>query len=36
MNLITISLLVLGGTGLVAAVLLYLIAQRFKVEEDPH
>lgn len=35
MSLIPISLLVLGGTGLVASVLLYLIAQRFKVEEDP-
>ena len=35
MNLILISLLVLGITGLVAAILLYLIAQKFKVEEDP-
>jgi len=35
MNPIIISLLVLGVTGLVAAVLLYLIAQKFKVEEDP-
>lgn len=35
MNLIVISLLVLGVTGLVAAVLLYLVAQKFKVEEDP-
>ncbi|MCQ2341518.1 MAG: Fe-S cluster domain-containing protein [Paludibacteraceae bacterium] len=35
MNLIVISLLVLGITGIVAAVLLYLIAQKFKVEEDP-
>lgn len=35
MNLILISLLVLGVTGLVAAVLLYLVAQKFKVEEDP-
>lgn len=35
MNLIVISLLVLGITGLVAAILLYLIAQKFKVEEDP-
>ena len=35
MNLILISLAVLGVTGLVAAVLLYLIAQKFKVEEDP-
>ena len=35
MNLILISLAVLGVTGLVAAVLLYLVAQKFKVEEDP-
>ena len=35
MNLIVISLIVLGATGLVAAVSLYLIAQKFKVEEDP-
>ena len=35
MNLIVISLLVLGVTGLVAAVLLYFVAQKFKVEEDP-
>jgi len=35
MNLILISLLVLGVTGLASSVLLYLIAQKFKVEEDP-
>ncbi len=35
MDLILIALLVLGVTGLVAALLLYLIAQKFKVEEDP-
>lgn len=35
MNVIVISLLVLGVTGLVAAVLLFFIAQKFKVEEDP-
>lgn len=35
MNVIIISLIVLGITGLVAAVLLYIIAQKFKVEEDP-
>ncbi len=35
MNLILISLAVLGVTGLVAAVLLFLIARKFKVEEDP-
>ena len=35
MNLIVISLIVLGCTGLIAAVLLYAVAQKFKVEEDP-
>ncbi len=35
MNLIVISLLVLGITGLAAALLLYLTARKFKVEEDP-
>ena len=35
MNLVLISLAVLGVTGLVAAVLLYFVAQKFKVEEDP-
>ena len=35
MNPIVISLLVLGATGLVAAVLLFIVAQKFKVEEDP-
>ena len=35
MNLILISLAVLGVTGLVAAVLLYFVAQKFKVFEDP-
>lgn len=35
MNTILISLIVLGVTGLVAAVLLYFVAQKFKVEEDP-
>lgn len=34
-NVILISLLVLGCTSLLAAVLLYVIAQKFKVEEDP-
>ncbi|MGM9838349.1 MAG: Fe-S cluster domain-containing protein [Paludibacteraceae bacterium] len=33
--MILISLGVLGVTGLVAAVLLYFIARKFKVEEDP-
>ncbi len=35
MNVIIISLLVLGVTGLIAAILLFIIAQKFKVEEDP-
>ena len=35
MKFILIALLVLGVTGCVAAVLLYLIARQFKVEEDP-
>jgi RnfABCDGE-type electron transport complex B subunit len=35
MNLIVISLLVLGITGCAAALLLYLTARKFKVEEDP-
>jgi len=35
MNILLISLLVLGATGLIAAVLLFVIASRFKVEEDP-
>lgn len=35
MNLITIALIVLGVTGLLSAVLLYIVAQKFKVDEDP-
>lgn len=35
MNLILISMGLLGATGLVAAVLLYFVSQAFKVEEDP-
>lgn len=35
MNIICISLVVLGCTALLAAVLLYATARRFKVEEDP-
>jgi len=35
MNLILISMGVLGATGLVAAVLLYFVSLAFKVEEDP-
>ena len=32
---ILLSLLVLGLTGLIASVLLYVVARRFAVEEDP-
>ena len=35
MNLILISMGVLGATGLVAAVLLYFVSLAFRVEEDP-
>ena len=35
MNIIVSSLLVLGVMGILAAVLLYFIARKFKVEEDP-
>lgn len=35
MNIVLIALLVLGATGLLAAVLLYVIARQFRVEEDP-
>ena len=35
MNLILISMGVLGITALVAAILLYFVSQFFKVEEDP-
>jgi len=35
MELILISMGVLGVTGFVAAVLLYVVSQLFKVEEDP-
>lgn len=35
MYTILYSLLVLGLTGLLASVLLYIVAQKFKVEEDP-
>jgi len=35
MNLILISMGVLGVTALVAAILLYFVSQYFKVEEDP-
>lgn len=35
MEIILYSLLILGVTGCLAAVLLYFVAQKFKVEEDP-
>ena len=35
MNIVLIALLVLGVTGLLAAVLLFVIARQFRVEEDP-
>ncbi len=35
MNLILIALITLGVAGLLAALILYFVAQRFKVEEDP-
>ncbi len=34
-NIIVIALIALGGLGLIAAVVLYLIANKFKVFEDP-
>ena len=34
-NILLISLLVLGILGAVLAVVLYIVAQRFKVEENP-
>lgn len=35
MNVIAISLIVLGGIGCLSAVVLYVVAQKFKVDEDP-
>lgn len=35
MNVIVISLIVLGGIGCLSAVVLYVVAQKFKVVEDP-
>lgn len=35
MNIVLIALLILGLTGFAAAVLLFLTARKFKVEEDP-
>ncbi|MBR1929537.1 MAG: Fe-S cluster domain-containing protein [Paludibacteraceae bacterium] len=35
LNLIVISLIALGVTGLLAALVLYLFARKFRVEEDP-
>lgn len=34
MNIITISVIILGAIGCIAAVILYIVAQKFKVEED--
>ncbi|MCQ2252514.1 MAG: RnfABCDGE type electron transport complex subunit B [Bacteroidales bacterium] len=34
-NVIVVSLLVLGGIAILAAAILYVIARKFKVEEDP-
>ena len=34
-NVIVISILILGGIAILAAVILYVIARKFKVEEDP-
>ena len=34
-NVIVMSILVLGGIAILAAVILYVIAKKFKVEEDP-
>ena len=35
MNIILIAVLALGGIGLISAVILYLVASKFKVYEDP-
>lgn len=35
MNIILSSLLVMGATGLLAAVILYVVLQKFKVDENP-
>lgn len=35
MNIIISSLLVLGTTGIIAALVLYLVSRKFKVHEDP-
>jgi Na+-translocating ferredoxin:NAD+ oxidoreductase RNF subunit RnfB len=35
MNIIVTSLLVLGGIAIVAAVILYIVARKFAVYEDP-
>lgn len=35
MNIIITSIITLAAIGIIAAVILYIIAQRFKVEEDP-
>lgn len=35
MNTILVAILVLGGIGILGAVVLYVVARKFKVEEDP-
>ena len=35
MNTIFLSLVVLGTIGLLAAIILYVVSQKFKVEENP-
>ena len=35
MNLILIAILSLGAIGAISAIILYLVAQKFKIYEDP-
>ena len=35
MNTILVAILVLGGIGILGAAVLYVVARKFKVEEDP-
>ncbi|MGL4331585.1 MAG: ferredoxin, partial [Bacteroidales bacterium] len=35
MNLIMIAVLLLGAVGAIGAIILYFVAQKFKVYEDP-
>ena len=35
MNIILISLIVLGTIGIIAAIILFFVAKKFHVEEDP-